>query len=49
MIVWRGVRSMEQILATKDESALVSYLLYIAEHGFLLTTNMAQWFAWAAL
>ena len=36
-------------LIVKEESALASYLLYMAERGFLLTTNMARAFAWAVL
>ena len=36
-------------LTVEEESALTSYLLYMAERGFLLTTNMARAFAWAVL
>ena len=32
---------------SEEEGALVSYLLYMAEWGFPLTTSMARAFAWA--
>ena len=31
----------------EEESALTAYLLYMAEHGFPLTSSMAMGFAWA--
>lgn len=34
-------------LTVEDESALATYLLYMAEHGFPLTSSMAVAFAWA--
>ena len=34
-------------LTAKEEKALVSYLLYVAERGLPLTTTMARAFAWA--
>ena len=36
------------VLTAREEDALASYLLYMAERGFPLTSNMAQTFAWAA-
>ena len=35
------------VLTAKEESVLTAYLLYMAEHGFPLTSNMAMGFAWA--
>ena len=34
-------------LTAEEESALAAYLLYMAEHGFPLSSNMAMGFAWA--
>ena len=34
-------------LTATEEGALISYLLYMADRGFPLTTTMAQAFAWA--
>ena len=34
-------------LTAEEESALTANLLYMAEHGFPLTSNMAMGFAWA--
>ena len=34
-------------LTAEDEDALATYLLYMAERGFPLTSNMAMAFAWA--
>ena len=35
------------VLTTREEDALASYLLYMAERSFPLTSNMARAFAWA--
>ena len=35
------------VLTAREEDALASYLLYMAERGFPLTSNMARGFAWA--
>ena len=35
------------VLTAEEEDALAAYLLYMAEHGFPLTANMARGFAWA--
>ena len=35
------------ILSATEEDALVSYLLYMAEHGYPLTRTMMKAFAWA--
>ena len=35
------------VLTAREEDALASYLLYMAERGFPLTSNMARAFAWA--
>ena len=34
-------------LSAEEEGALAAYLLYMAEHGFPLSSNMAMGFAWA--
>ena len=35
------------VLTAREEDALASYLLYMAERGFPLTSHMARGFAWA--
>ena len=35
------------VLTSREEDALASYLIYMAERGFPLTSNMARAFAWA--
>ena len=35
------------VLTAREEEALASYLLYMAERGFPLTSSMARAFAWA--
>ena len=35
------------VLTAEEEGVLVAYLLYMANHGFPLTVNMAKGFAWA--
>ena len=37
------------VLTVKKEGVLVAYLLYMADHGFPLTVNMAKRFAWAVV
>lgn len=37
----------QTVLTTEEESALVNYLLYMAERGFPLTPKMCMAFAWA--
>ena len=34
------------VLTAEEEGALAAYLLYMAERGFSLTSNMARGFAW---
>lgn len=35
------------VLSKEEEDALCTYLIYMAEHGFLLTPKMVMAFAWA--
>ena len=41
--LWPGSST---VLTAKEESALAVYLLYMAEHGFPLLSNIAMGFAW---
>ena len=35
------------VLTSKDDDALVSYLVYMAQHGFPLTRTLTKVLAWA--